>query len=169
MNKRSFMIPTVSALSVALTGCGDSIVGDWNGELVHFLTDGASGPKIIRPETAVDGTQTIISPGFPTYLKNLDVDFVKMLAGGGPGPGPIRAVGRDEGGDHDHAGARHQGAQLADATNVLSPIFRREAEIGRKTVADVVAVQDVDLIAEREEAAPPKPDWCEMTAATRRS
>ena len=48
------------------------IIGDWSGKSVRFLPDGASVPQIIRPETTADGTQTVVSPGFPTYLKNLD-------------------------------------------------------------------------------------------------
>ncbi len=48
------------------------IVGDWSSKSIRFRPDGASAPQMIRLETAADGTQTIVSPGFPTYLKNLD-------------------------------------------------------------------------------------------------
>jgi hypothetical protein len=47
------------------------IVGDWRGKSVRFLPNGGSATEIVRPETAADGTKTVVSPGFPTYLKNL--------------------------------------------------------------------------------------------------
>jgi hypothetical protein len=62
----------VSAEGETLTQVEGRIVGDWNGKSVRFLPDGANTPQIIKPETATDGTQTVVSPGFPTYLKNLD-------------------------------------------------------------------------------------------------
>ena len=62
----------VSAEGETLVQVEGRIVGEWSGKSVRFLPDGASAPQIIRLETADDGTQTIVSPGFPTYLKNLD-------------------------------------------------------------------------------------------------
>jgi uncharacterized protein (TIRG00374 family) len=61
----------ISAEGETLIQVDGRIVGDWSGKSVRFLPDGANAPQIIRPETAANGTQTVISPGFPTYLKNL--------------------------------------------------------------------------------------------------
>ena len=61
----------VSAEGESLVQVEGRIVGDWRGKSVRFLPNGGSATEIIRPETAVDGTRTIVSPGFPTYLKNL--------------------------------------------------------------------------------------------------
>jgi len=62
----------ISAEGETLTKMEGRIVGDWSGKSVHFLPDGATVPQIIRPATAADGMRTVVSPGFPTYLKNLD-------------------------------------------------------------------------------------------------
>jgi uncharacterized protein (TIRG00374 family) len=61
----------VSAEGETLVQVEGRIVGDWSGKSVHFVPDGDRPLQIIRPETATDGTQTVVSPGFPTYLKNL--------------------------------------------------------------------------------------------------
>ena len=62
----------VSAEGEILAQVEGRIIGDWSGISIRFLPDGATTPQIIRPETVADGTQTIVNPGFPTYLKNLD-------------------------------------------------------------------------------------------------
>jgi hypothetical protein len=47
------------------------ILGSWSGESVRFLPDGESTFQIVQ-QKITDGTHTVISPGFPTYLRNLD-------------------------------------------------------------------------------------------------
>jgi hypothetical protein len=61
----------VSAEGETLVQLEGRIVGDWRGKSVRFLPNGGSVTEIIRRETAADGTKTVVSPGFPTYLKNL--------------------------------------------------------------------------------------------------
>ena len=56
----------VSAEGEILAQVEGRIVGDWSGISIRFLPDGATAPQIIRPETVADGTQTVVSPGFPT-------------------------------------------------------------------------------------------------------
>jgi hypothetical protein len=62
----------VSAEGKTLMEVEGRIIGDWRDKSVRFLPDGASIPQIIQLEAAADGTQTVVSPGFPTYLRNLN-------------------------------------------------------------------------------------------------
>jgi uncharacterized protein (TIRG00374 family) len=62
----------VSAKGEILAQVEGRIVGDWSGISIRFLPDGATAPQTIRPGTTADGAQTVVSPGFPTFLKNLD-------------------------------------------------------------------------------------------------
>ena len=62
----------ISAEGTTLTHVEGHIVGAWSDESVRFIPDGASAPQIIRQQTTADGMQTVVSPGFPTYLRNLD-------------------------------------------------------------------------------------------------
>jgi uncharacterized protein (TIRG00374 family) len=62
----------ISVVGETLVQVEGRIIGAWNSNSVRFLPDGASAPQIIRKEITADGTQTVVSPGFQTYLKNLD-------------------------------------------------------------------------------------------------
>jgi hypothetical protein len=55
-----------------LTQVEGRIIGAWSSKSVRFLPDGSSVPEIIQQEITSDGRQTVVSPGFPTYFKNLE-------------------------------------------------------------------------------------------------
>ena len=62
----------VSMEGETLTQVEGRIIGAWNGKSVRFLPDDTSVPQIVRQESTADGTQTVVSPGFLTYVKNLN-------------------------------------------------------------------------------------------------
>src|SRR5262249_47543972 len=59
----------------------------------------------------------------------------------------VGAIRRDERRQVDDAAVGEELRDLADAADVLGPIFGREAEIGVQAVTDVVAVEDVSAHA----------------------
>src|SRR5581483_956673 len=65
----------------------------------------------------------------------------------------VGAVGGNERGDADDAGVGEEFSDLADAADVFLAVPGREAEIGIQAVADVVAVEDVGVLAGVEEFA----------------
>ena len=77
----------------------------------------------------------------------LDEDFVEFPRCHGPRPLAVRAVGRDERADDDEPGFGEQRRDLAHATDVLGPVVGAEAEIRVEPMTQIVAVQDVGLIA----------------------
>ena len=62
---------------------------------------------------------------------------------------PLGAERRDERHQHDQAGIDHQLRDLGDAADVLDPVGVGEAEVLVEAVADVVAVEQVGVAAER--------------------
>ncbi|EEF93550.1 hypothetical protein CATMIT_01818, partial [Catenibacterium mitsuokai DSM 15897] len=56
---------------------------------------------------------------------------------------------RDEAHQHDQAGVGHQLGHFGDAADVLDPVGVGETQILVQTVADVVAVEDEGVVAER--------------------
>ncbi len=71
---------------------------------------------------------------------------------------PLGAEGRDEGHQHDQAGIHEQLGGLAHAADILHPVGIGEAQIPVEAVADIVAVQQIGVLA----FAPPgsfPPDW----------
>ena len=85
--------------------------------------------------------------------RGLDVDLVEGVLGGRPCPLAVASVGRDEARDDEEAGVGEEARDLADPADVLGAVVGAEAEIGVEPGADIVAVQDVDLIALGEELA----------------
>ena len=65
----------VSATGEVIAQVEGEILGDWDRDPVRFLADGTSETIILRREASPNGEQTVISPGFPTYLRNLDPIF----------------------------------------------------------------------------------------------
>ena len=66
---------TISADGEVITRVEGKILGDWDRDPVRFLADGANKAMTIRRESSSNGDQTTVTPGFPTYLKNLDPTF----------------------------------------------------------------------------------------------
>ena len=64
-----------------------------------------------------------------------------------PGRVAVRAVGRDERGQHEHAAVGEELRDLADAADVLGAVGGREAEVLVQPVAHVVAVEHVGEVA----------------------
>ena len=62
---------------------------------------------------------------------------------------PLGAERRDERDEHDQAGVDHQLGDLGDAADVLDPVGVGEAEVLVEPVADVVAVEQVGVAAQR--------------------
>jgi len=50
-----------------------TILGEWKDKNVRFVPNDTTTTEIIKKGVANDGKQIIISPGLPTYLKNLDL------------------------------------------------------------------------------------------------
>ena len=61
--------------------------------------------------------------------------------------GPILAVGADRGHEDDEAGVLQEARCLAEAPHVFGALLRREAEISAQAEAEVVAVEDVAVVA----------------------
>jgi hypothetical protein len=49
------------------------ILGPWDNEVVRFQTQGSTAPIDLQKGRQVDGTTITVSPGFLTYLRNLDL------------------------------------------------------------------------------------------------
>ena len=62
---------------------------------------------------------------------------------------PLRAERRDEAHQHDQAGIDHQPGDLGDAADVLDAVLVGEAQVLVEAVADVVAVEQEGVVAER--------------------
>ena len=73
------------------------------------------------------------------------------LSGRVAGPVAVRAVGRDEGAEHDEARAREQRRHLPHAADVLGAVFGAEAKVRVEAVAHVVAVEHIDLVTHAEQ------------------
>ena len=65
---------------------------------------------------------------------------------------PLGAERRDERAQHDQSGVRHQPGDLADAADILDPVFLGEAEIAVEAVADIVAIEQQRVCAARVQA-----------------
>jgi uncharacterized protein (TIRG00374 family) len=49
------------------------IIGAWDRPAVEFVYSGETEPHTIEPKERADGSADVVSPGFGTYLRNLDV------------------------------------------------------------------------------------------------
>ena len=65
----------------------------------------------------------------------------------------VRAVRRNERGDADHAGIGEELGHFADAADVFRAVLRRKAQVRAEPMADVVAIEDIDVPAEVEQFA----------------
>ena len=59
---------------------GGQIVGPWDQDTVRFRADGASTVNTLQRTTSSAGESLLISPGFLTYLKNLDLALFALGA-----------------------------------------------------------------------------------------
>ena len=59
---------------------GGQIVGPWDQDTVRFRADGASTVNTLQRTTSSTGESLLISPGFLTYLKNLDLPLFALGA-----------------------------------------------------------------------------------------
>lgn len=65
--------------------------------------------------------------------------------------GVVSRVGRDEGGNGNHAGVEEQISEFADAPDVFGPVTFRESEVAAQAMPHVVAIGDVGDIARGEQ------------------
>ena len=79
------------------------------------------------------------------------VDLVEQVAGAGPHAVSVRPIGGNERGGDDKPGMGQGLRQFADASNVFLPVIGRKAQVGAKSVANIVAVQHEDLLAAPEQ------------------
>lgn len=80
------------------------------------------------------------------------IDLVETFATRGAGSIPVRTIWRDKRGDTDEASLREKRGDLARATNVLRAVVLGKPEISIEAVPQVVAIEDVHLVPEVEEA-----------------
>ena len=71
---------------------------------------------------------------------------------------PLGAERRDEGDQHEQARIQEQFRGLADTADILHPIGIGEAQIAVEAMADIVAIQQIGVLAFRRESSSP-PDW----------
>ena len=69
------------------------------------------------------------------------------------GAAAVGEIGRNERGDDDEPGISHEFADFADAPDIFDAILWREAEVAIQAVADVVAIEHINVQAELEEFA----------------
>src|SRR5690606_19161562 len=62
---------------------------------------------------------------------------------------PLALEGRDEGDEGDQPGIDHQPRRFTDAADILDPVRIGEAKILVEAVADVIAVEQIGMLAER--------------------
>ena len=56
------------------------IVGAWDQDAVQFLPTGSSRPIGLRRGAQLDGSTVAVSPGLPTYIRNLDIALFSLGA-----------------------------------------------------------------------------------------
>ena len=83
---------------------------------------------------------------------HVDLDEVAIIEDVSSSPS-IRAIGRYQGNQDNHACVHHELGDLSNASNVLSPVLRGEAKILVQASAHVVAVKHIGMDAECMELA----------------
>ena len=56
------------------------IVGAWDRDALQFLPTGSSRPVDLHRGAQLDGSTIAVSPGLPTYIRNLDIALFSLGA-----------------------------------------------------------------------------------------
>ena len=95
--------------------------------------------------------------------RRVDVDLEELQPGRLvqlPRQRAVVAGGGDERGDRHHARVGHEPREVRDAADVLRPVGRRERQVARDAVAQVVAVEEVRGVAVDSRASARAPRRC---------